>query len=267
MIVTVNEISCEVSQGKTLFQLKQEMAPEADIMILNSSPAEEDCPLKDGDTVVFIQRGRTYEAGELNALLAARHSPGVHEKVSHAVVGIAGLGGLGSTAAVALARLGVGTMILADFDVVEPSNINRQNYFLSHIGRLKTHVMKEIIADIHPGVHVRLHSIRLTRENIPDVFCGASVIIEALDKASEKEMLIETVLREMKESYVISGSGMAGYGPSCEIETVHLGRLIICGDQASEAGRGSGLMAPRVGICAHHQANAALRLILGLDQA
>lgn len=266
MTVIVNETRREVAQGTTLFQLRRETAPESDIMILNSSPAEEDRPLKDGDRIVFIQRGRTYEAGELDALLAARHSPGVHEKVSSAVVGIAGLGGLGSTAAVALARLGVGTLVLADFDVVEPSNINRQHYDLTHVGRLKTLAMKEIIANIHPGVRVRLHDIRLTRENIPEIFRGIPVIIEALDKASEKEMFIGTVLRELTESYVISGSGMAGYGPSDEIETVHLGKLIMCGDQASEAGEGSGLMAPRVGICAHHQANAALRLILGLDQ-
>ncbi|HHH84380.1 MAG TPA: sulfur carrier protein ThiS adenylyltransferase ThiF [Firmicutes bacterium] len=267
MIVTVNEIRQEISEGKTLFQLRKEMAPEADIMILNSCPTEEDFPLREGDIIVFIQRGRHYEGNELNALLAARHSPGVHEKVGRAVVGIAGLGGLGSNAAVALARMGVGTLILADFDVVEPSNINRQHYFLNHIGRFKTEAMKEIIAAVHPGVDVRLHTLRLTRENIPGVFRGASVIIEALDKASEKAAMIETVLKEMKESYVISGSGMAGYGPSNAIETVQLGRLIICGDQMSEAGQDMGLMAPRVGICAHHQANAALRLILGLDQA
>ena len=267
MTVIVNEVSREVAQGTTLFQLRREIAPEADILILNSAPAEGDTLLKEGDRVVFIQRGRTYDARELNALLAARHSPGVHEKVSRAVVGIAGLGGLGSAAAVALARLGVGTLILADFDVVEPSNINRQHYDLTHIGRLKTLAMKEIIARIHPGVRVRLHNIRLTRENIPRIFGGVPVIIEALDKASEKEMLIGTVLKELKESYVISGSGMAGYGPSDEIETIHLGKLIICGDQSSEAGEGTGLMAPRVGICAHHQANAALRLILGMDQA
>ena len=188
------------------------------------------------------------------------------------VFGDASLGGpnqfaLLAAAAVALARLGVGTLILADFDVVEPSNINRQHYDLTHIGRLKTLAMKEIIAHIHPGVRVRLHNIRLTRENIPRIFGGVPVIIEALDKASDKEMLIGTVLKELKESYVISGSGMAGYGPSDEIETIHLGKLVICGDQSSEAGEGTGLMAPRVGICAHHQANAALRLILGMDQA
>jgi sulfur carrier protein ThiS adenylyltransferase len=266
MIITVNEVKREVPAGTTLYELKDAMAPEADITVLNSCPAEEDLPLNEGDAVVFIQRGRQYEAGELDALLAARHSPGVHDKVARAVVGIAGLGGLGSAAAVALARLGVGTLILADYDVVEPSNINRQHYFLSQIGRFKTEALKETIADIHPGVRVRINTVRLGRDNIPVLFNGASVIIEAFDKASEKEMLITTVLEKMKECHVVSGSGMAGYGPSNEIVTVRLGKLVICGDQSSEAGQGVGLMAPRVGICAHHQANEALRLILGLDQ-
>lgn len=266
MRVRVNEIWKEVAAGTSLFRLKEGLFPTADVFILNSFPVQKDLALQEGDEVVLIERGKRYSSDELNSLLSARHSPGVQEKISQAVVGIAGLGGLGSTAALALARLGIGALVIADFDVVEPSNINRQQYFLRHIGQYKTEALKEMIADIHPGVIVRSHRLKLTPETIPSVFDDVPVIVEALDSADQKEILIRTVLGVWEKTYIISGTGMAGYGPANAIETVYEGRLVLCGDQTSEARQGWGLMAPRVGVCAHHQANAVLRLIMGLDQ-
>ena len=138
MRVLLNERPCDVPAGTTLYDLRDARKPGADLAIVNGFPAAEDQPLEDGDAVVFIRRGEVPDRGELEALLAARHSPGAHAKLRRSVVGIAGLGGLGSAVAVALARVGVGRLILADFDVVEPSNLNRQQYFVDQIGMPKS---------------------------------------------------------------------------------------------------------------------------------
>ena len=149
MNIYVNEHATEAPLGTTLFGLRDQMKPDADVVVLNGAPASADQPLQDGDAVVFIRRGEVPNAEELEALMAARHTPGVHEAVKRSSVGIAGLGGLGSAIAIAIARIGVGRLVLADFDVVEPSNLNRQQYFVDQIGQLKTDALRDNLARIH----------------------------------------------------------------------------------------------------------------------
>jgi len=136
MNIQLNERLFETA-SKTLFELRDAVKPAADVVILNGAAMSADAPLKEGDEVCLIKRGEAPSVDELEALMASRHTPGVHAKVKAATVGIAGLGGLGSAIAVALARVGVGKLIVADFDVVEPSNLNRQQYFVDQIGMLK----------------------------------------------------------------------------------------------------------------------------------
>ncbi len=135
--IKLNERAFQTEEGTTLFGLRDRTKPDADILILNGAAMSADVPLSEGDEVSLITRGEMPSADELEALMAARHTPGVHTKLKAATVGIAGLGGLGSSIAVALARVGVGKLIVADFDVVEPSNLNRQQYFVDQIGFLK----------------------------------------------------------------------------------------------------------------------------------
>ncbi|MBW2366731.1 MAG: ThiF family adenylyltransferase, partial [Deltaproteobacteria bacterium] len=148
--VNVNEQDHRIKDGETVGNLRDREKPGADVLIKNGFPCRPDEPLQDGDKVVLIVRGEIPDARTLEALMAARHTPGVHEKMKSGVVGVAGLGGLGSNVAVSLARMGVGTLILADFDVVEPSNLNRQQYFIEHIGRLKTEAMCDILKRVNP---------------------------------------------------------------------------------------------------------------------
>jgi sulfur carrier protein ThiS adenylyltransferase len=200
--------------------------------------------------------------------MLARHTPGVHAVLKQSCVGIAGLGGLGSAAAIALARLGVGRLILADFDVVEPSNLNRQQYFADQIGLPKTEALAANLARINPYAKTATHQVRLTPENIPKVFADAQVLVEAFDAADQKAMLVETALRELPQVTVVAATGLAGHAPGNTIRTRRMGaRLILVGDLETGAQPGTGLMAPRVGIAAHHQANAVLRLLLGEDPA
>jgi sulfur carrier protein ThiS adenylyltransferase len=268
MRIVVNEIDRDVPCGSTAGDLRDQLRPDADVLIVNGFPAAPGQPLLAGDRLVLIRRGAVPDAAELDALLSARHTPGVHARIRPATIGIAGVGGLGSAVAIALARTGVGRLIVADFDLVEPSNLNRQHYFLDQLGLPKVYALRDTLARINPHVHVAACHLRLTPGNIAEIFGSVDVLVEAFDRAEQKAMLVETFAARFPDKPVVAGSGMAGAGPSNSIATRRQGRnLYLCGDGSTAAAPGVGLMAPRVGIAAHHQANAVLRLLLGEDPA
>lgn len=189
-------------------------------------------------------------------------TPHVFYELKNAVVGIAGLGGLGSNVAVALTRMKVGRLVLADFDLVEESNLNRQNYFADQIGRHKVDASLENLRRINPEADLEGHKVRLTPEKIPVVFKGAHIIAECFDRADQKQMIVETVLTKMPDVVVVTASGLAGYGRSNEIVTRRVSkRLIVVGDGVSGIGPGIPLIAPRVGVAAYHQANAIAEVL------
>jgi sulfur carrier protein ThiS adenylyltransferase len=184
-------------------------------------------------------------------------------EIKNSIVGIAGLGGLGSNVAVALTRLGLGKLIIADFDIVENSNLNRQQYYLDQVGRPKVDASTDNLKRINPHIDIQAHRIRLTATNIPEIFAKADVIAECFDRSEQKQMLVETVLTRMEKTVVVSVSGLAGYGKSNDIVTRRLSkRHILVGDGVSAARPGVPLTAPRVGIAAHHQANAIVEIMV-----
>lgn len=178
-------------------------------------------------------------------------------------VGIAGAGGLGSNCAASLARTGIGTLVIADFDRVEQSNLSRQYYFQGQAGMLKTEALKENLIRIRPEIKVLTFHVKLDRENIPSVFSGCDVIVEAFDRSDMKEMIVETVQNEMPGIPLIVGSGLAGWGRN---ETLGFRKidetLYICGDEMTEASDDLPPLAPRVGIVANMQANAVVEILL-----
>jgi sulfur carrier protein ThiS adenylyltransferase len=266
--ILVNEHSKSVPANTTVRKLRDQEKPDADVIVVNGYPCVEDYILKEGDQVVLIRKGEIPQMAELEALMVARHSPGVHERVKRATVGIAGLGGLGSAVSIALARMGIGTLILVDFDVVEPSNLNRQQYSIDQIGMPKTQALSIILASINPFIKIVIHKIELNRKNIPKVFNTANVVVECFDRADEKVMILESAAESLPKAYVVGASGLAGYGDSNSIKTWRLGnRVFIVGDMIKAAGPGLGLMAPRVGIAAHHQANLVVSLLVDPDEA
>ncbi len=189
--------------------------------------------------------------------------PPVFYEMKNAVVGIAGLGGLGSNVAVALTRLGAGKLIIADFDVVEQGNLTRQHYFTDQIGQPKVTAMVENLSRINPNTKVETHKVRLTPQNITQIFAQADVVAECFDLAEQKQMLVETVLSRMKRVIVVSVSGLAGYGNSNAIKTRRISRRhILVGDGATAARPGTRLTASRVGIAAYHQANAIVEVVV-----
>jgi sulfur carrier protein ThiS adenylyltransferase len=268
MNICINEQPAIVTEGITIGELASGHKPGADMLILNGFPVPPETKLHEGDSVFLILRGEVPSEAELEHLMAARHTPGVHARLKAATVGVAGVGGLGSAVAVALARVGVGRLIIADFDVVEPSNLNRQQYFVDQLGMHKVAALAANLRRINPYVSLTENIVMLGPENIPVIFAGCSIVVEAFDRADMKAMLVNTVLEQMPETTIIAASGLAGYGPNNAIETSRIsGRLYLVGDGVSEAQPGNGLMAPRVGIAACHHANQVVRCLLGEDPA
>ena len=265
--IKINEKETSVPSHTTLSHLKNQFKPNADVIIYNGFPSNFDLPLKEGDEVVFIKKGEAPSSEEFESLMMARHTPGIHQKIKKSIVGIAGLGGLGSAIAIALVRIGIGKLILVDFDVVEPSNLNRQQYLVHQIGMPKVEALQKNIATINPYVKIQIYQEKLDRNNVERIFKEVEVVVEAFDRAEEKAMLINTVTEKMPNKYIVAASGVAGYGDNNEIRTVRFSsKIFIIGDQKTAARPGIGLMAPRVGIAAHHQANTVLRILLGEEK-
>lgn len=204
---------------------------------------------------------------DFEAMLSARYTPCVHAKVKQARVAVAGLGGLGSNTAVALARTGVGQLHLVDCDVVEPSNLNRQHYRIKHLGMPKTEALRLEIEEINPFITVKVDMVQVTASNAAQLFAQDEIVCEAFDDPEAKAVLINSLLESFPNKKIVAGSGMAGYESSNTIRTKRfMKNLYLCGDGITEVGIGRGLMAPRVSICAGHQANMAVRLILGIEE-
>jgi sulfur carrier protein ThiS adenylyltransferase len=187
----------------------------------------------------------------------------IKTQLSRFRVGIAGAGGLGSNCAVALARSGVGTLVIADFDFVEESNLNRQYYFTDQVGMLKTSALKENIHRINPDIIVITHQQRVDSNNIPEIFSDCNVIVEAFDNPEMKQIIIETVQLKMNGIPLVAASGLAGWGKSEMIKYRKIDdTLYICGDETSEVSEELPPMAPRVGMTANMQANVVVEILM-----
>jgi sulfur carrier protein ThiS adenylyltransferase len=193
-----------------------------------------------------------------------RNPPGLKEKLSSRVVGIAGAGGLGSNAAVALARTGVERFIIADFDTVELSNLNRQQFFLEQVGQKKVEALKDNLLKINPCIAVEAHCIKLTSNNIPEIFGKAEILIEAFDLPDQKAMLANKWLSEFPERFIVTASGISGYGNLDKLTAKRNGKMIVCGDFTTEASSENGLTAARVAIVANMQADIVIELLVDM---
>jgi sulfur carrier protein ThiS adenylyltransferase len=179
-------------------------------------------------------------------------------------VGIAGAGGLGSNCAVALARSGIGTLVISDFDLVEEDNLNRQFFFTDQLGMEKTKALKENIERINSGTSIITNQVKLNPDNISLIYSGCDVIVEAFDRADMKEMLIETIQTRMPGTPLVVGSGMAGWGNNESIKCRKIDDyLFVCGDESTEVSDEIPPMAPRVGIVANMQANVVIEILMG----
>ena len=263
-MLLVNEKEVPFHAGMTLADLVSAQGPAADILLVNGYPAPLQAVLSDGDRCWLWQRGKVPSAEEMRHLLYARHSQGVQARLQDRVVGIMGLGGLGSLVAIALARMGIGSLLLADYDVVEPTNLNRQQYFVDQIGQKKTAALRDILQRVNPHVSVTAIDRRLSEEDIGVLFKDVHALVECFDDPAMKAASLRTALHHLSGVFYVCASGVAGYGENNAIRTRRLyPGVYLVGDEISGAAPGQGLMAARVGIAAHHQANQVVRLLLG----
>lgn len=210
------------------------------------------------------QKERTIPSEEeIRQALELRHTKEIQEKISGAAVAVCGLGGLGSNIAFALARCGIGRLHLIDFDCVDLTNLNRQQYTIKQLGKPKTEALKEELSACNPYLRIDTDFVKISEDNIESLLKNETYICEAFDRPEQKAMLTNYVLEHFPEKYLVGASGMAGYGRSNLIQTRKIMKnYYLCGDGISEAEEYGGLMAPRVMICAAHQANQILELII-----
>jgi sulfur carrier protein ThiS adenylyltransferase len=189
-----------------------------------------------------------------------RNVPGSTEILSASTVAIAGCGGLGSNAAVALVRAGLGRLILVDQDKVEVSNLNRQYFFRADVGRSKVEALADHLCAINPDVCLELHPLSLTAEDVPRLFANADLLIEAFDRAESKQWLIESWCRAFPGRKIVCASGLSGLGKTEAIAVRRSGDIILCGDERSDTSEG--LCAARVAIVANMEANLAIESLV-----
>lgn len=196
--------------------------------------------------------------------LTARHGLDLHKRFSCATVAGCGLGGLGSNIAIALARAGIGKLLLIDFDRVDITNLHRQQYKANQIGLYKADALAENLLEIAPYTEVKAVRAKITEENFVDFLKDADVVCEAFDNAESKAMLVNGVLEQLPGCYLVAASGMAGMDTPNTIKTRKvMKRFYLCGDEVSDAADTIGLVAPRVMLCAAHQAHTVLRILAG----
>ena len=203
---------------------------------------------------------------EMLAALEMRQGAEAVCKLQAATVAVCGLGGLGSNIAISLARAGVGKLILVDFDCVDVTNLHRQQYKACQVGLPKPEALLANLKEIAPYTEYETHFEKVTAENVDRIVGGAQVVCEAFDNAEAKAMLVNAVLETMPQKFLVAASGMAGFEGGNTIRTRKItDKFYLCGDGVSDVADGMGLVAPRVMLCAAHQALTAIRLILGLD--
>ena len=203
---------------------------------------------------------------EMLAALEKRQGADAVRKLQAATVAVCGLGGLGSNIAISLARAGVGKLILVDFDCVDVTNLHRQQYKACQVGLPKPEALLANLKEIAPYTEYETHFEKATAENVATLLANADVVCEAFDNAEAKAMLVNAVLETMPQKFLVAASGMAGFEGGNTIRTRKItDKFYLCGDGVSDVADGIGLVAPRVMLCAAHQALTTIRLIIGLE--
>ena len=194
--------------------------------------------------------------------LEERHGKDLQNIISSSTVAVCGLGGLGSAISVIFARMGIGKLILTDFDKVDISNLHRQQYKASQTGMYKTQALEENLKEIAPYLEIQTYTEEMKETNYEKILFDADMVCEAFDNAEAKADLVNFVLTSMPDKYIIASSGMAGLGSANEIHTRKItDRFYLCGDEKSELSEGIGLIASRVMLCAAHQAHIVIEIL------
>ena len=203
---------------------------------------------------------------EFRRALVQKQGEEIVQKLEQATVAVCGLGGLGSNVAINLARAGIKKLVLVDFDCVDMTNLQRQQYKASQVGTPKTDALVDNLKEIAPYVELEAYNEKITEANVGKFVKEANVVCEAFDNPETKSMLVNEVLEKYPQKYLVAASGMAGTDSATSITTRKISkRFYLCGDGKSDVTQGLALLAPRVQICAAHQALTIIRILSGLE--
>ncbi|MBO5599494.1 MAG: sulfur carrier protein ThiS adenylyltransferase ThiF, partial [Candidatus Methanomethylophilus sp.] len=251
----------ELSEGTSISELKETQTSDFIYAMVNGRHEESDYVLSDGDTVRIVKKGDSEEDISGHSLIQ-RYSAEKYERISKTGVGIAGLGGIGSHVAAALVRTGIKDLVIADFDCVDITNLSRQNYSMKDLGLPKSEATERVLKSIAPWIKVEAHNIRLTEDNVAEIFGNCDIVIEAFDSPEAKAMLVSAMYESHPEKWIVSCSGMAGFDSTSTMDIKRrFGHVVIVGDGVSDKDE-VGLVATRVMTCAGMMAHTAVRLIL-----
>ncbi|MGM0417033.1 MAG: sulfur carrier protein ThiS adenylyltransferase ThiF [Thermodesulfobacteriota bacterium] len=266
MQITVNECTYTITPGTDVAQLRANLRDDTAVTLVNGELSTDTRLLKSGDRVSFLGSDINYTPARFDAVLSERHGTEVQQRLQQACVGIAGAGGLGSNLSIALARAGVGHLIIADQDVVELSNLHRQQYFIDQLDQPKVEALAHTLYRINPQIQLKTHHIRVESSNTAALFGAAQILVEAFDGAEAKADLVQSWLQRYPERPLVAASGMAGFDSVNSITTTHpFANLYVCGDGTNGVEERGSLCASRVAVAANHQAHAVIRLLLGLN--
>lgn len=261
-IIILNGKNIEIPFNSTIEYVYNTLNIQCDLYIVNSKVVNKDYILQKFDNLTLINKEKV-DKNFLEYQLIARQGYDIYNKLKKANVAIAGIGGLGSHVATSLARIGVGNITIIDFDIVEPSNLNRQYYFIDQLGLKKTDALASTLKNINPYININKVNEKITIDNIKRILKGFDVIIEAFDNTESKLLIAENISDYFNNSFVILASGVAGYFDTSIIKKKTLGKnAIVIGDFENEADFHMGLMSPRVSVVANIQANEAVRYLL-----
>lgn len=180
------------------------------------------------------------------------------EKLSKVKILIIGCGGLGSNIAIMLVRSGVKNLTIVDFDKVDISNLNRQNYFFYQTGQEKVSALKDILEKINPYVAVKALNMKIDESNIDDLILQHDIIVEAVDNELTKMLIFRKAHEHGKK--VVLASGVAGFG-DCENIKIKRGKnFSVVGDFVTSI-KDKKPLAPKVMAVAAMQADEVLRMV------
>jgi sulfur carrier protein ThiS adenylyltransferase len=198
----------------------------------------------------------SFEQGLINYITAEKL-----KKIQSVKIGIAGAGGLGSNCAFNLVRSGFKNFMIVDFDLIEPSNLDRQFYFYDQIGKPKVEALGQNLKLINPDINITALVEKLDEKNIKNVFLDCDIVVEAFDRAECKKMMVEEYINSNK--FLISASGLAGWGNSDAIKIHKIKeKFYIVGDLETGVSEDKPPISPRVNIAAAKQADVILTYVV-----
>ncbi len=197
---------------------------------------------------IFEQGLLKYLKGEQLALIQSKK------------VGIGGAGGLGSNCAMVLVRSGFKRLEIIDQDLIDASNLNRQQYYTAEIGLPKVEVLKKRLLDINPDADILINQTQWNEGNAASFFKGFDFIVEAFDVTDWKHRFVQYYAPRF--AVIVSGVGMAGLTDKKPMTVKKVGNVYICGDRSTDSAQGHPPMAPRVTQCAAMMAEIILDLAL-----